>query len=106
MKTIGTVKFALDPANPPKRNPEELGALAALRDEDIDFSDIPETTSSDPRVVWQRPGLLVPTQNKQQITLRLDAEVLAFFKNTGPRYQSRINEVLRAYIKAQDQPSK
>lgn len=64
VKTTGTVKFTLDPANRPKRNPQEVTALAALRDEDIDFSDIPETTSKDPRVVWQRPGLLVPTPNK------------------------------------------
>jgi len=39
-------------------------------------------------------------ENKRQITLRLDSDVLDFFKNTGARYQSRINAVLREYVKA------
>ena len=37
---------------------------------------------------------------KQQITLRIDAEVLEFFKHTGKRYQSRMNAVLRSYVEA------
>jgi len=41
---------------------------------------------------------LPPT--KKQITLRIDAEVLEFFKRTGKRYQSRMNAVLRAYVEA------
>jgi uncharacterized protein (DUF4415 family) len=47
---------------------------------------------------------LVPEENKQQITLRLDAEVLAFFKSTGRRYQSRINAALREYMLAHRAP--
>lgn len=39
-------------------------------------------------------------ENKRQITLRLDSDVLDFFKNTGSRYQSRINAVLREYVNA------
>jgi len=46
------------------------------------------------------PGSLISGENKQQITLRLDSDVLDFFKNTGARYQSRINAVLREYMKA------
>jgi uncharacterized protein (DUF4415 family) len=42
----------------------------------------------------------VPQENKQQVTLRVDADVLEFFKKTGKRYQSRINAVLREYMKA------
>ncbi|MCX6591521.1 MAG: BrnA antitoxin family protein [Acidobacteria bacterium] len=38
---------------------------------------------------------------KKQVTLRIDADVLAFFKTTGRRYQTRINEVLRSYVNAQ-----
>ena len=61
------------------------------------YSDIPRQTGS---VKWSRPGTLVSAENKQQITLRLDSEVLKFFKNTGARYQSRINAVLREYVNA------
>jgi uncharacterized protein (DUF4415 family) len=42
----------------------------------------------------------VSAENKEQITLRLDADVLAFFRSTGRRYQSRINAALREYMQA------
>ncbi len=47
-----------------------------------------------------RPGDLVSEENKQQITLRLDAEVLAFFKAAGKKYQSRIHAALREFMLA------
>jgi uncharacterized protein (DUF4415 family) len=75
----------------------EMQALRDLRDEDIDFSDIPRLTSSG----WRRVSDLIPAENKQQITLRLDADVIAFFRGTGLRYQSRINVTLRDYVNAQ-----
>jgi uncharacterized protein (DUF4415 family) len=37
---------------------------------------------------------------KQQVTLRLDPDVLAFFREQGPGYQRRINAVLRRYMNA------
>jgi uncharacterized protein (DUF4415 family) len=71
--------------------------LKAMRDEDIDFSDIPEQTGGG----WRRVSELVSAENKQQITLRLDADLIAFFRSTGRRYQSRINAALREYVTAQ-----
>jgi hypothetical protein len=59
-------------------------------------SDIPK---SGEHVKWSRPGALVPAGNKLQVTLRLDADVLSFFKKTGERYQTRINAVLREYMR-------
>jgi len=100
MSKRNTVKFELDPTNPPALTAEQrkrLAALAARPDSAIDYSDIPKETAA---VKWSRPGALVSAENKQQITLRLDAEVLNFFKNTGERYQSRINAVLREYVRA------
>ncbi len=52
---------------------------------------------------WRPVAELIPTENKQQITLRLDADVIAFFRCTGRRYQSRINAALREYMNAQKQ---
>jgi uncharacterized protein (DUF4415 family) len=66
-------------------------------DKAIDVSDIPPQPDSG----WQRVLELVPAENKQQITLRLDADVLEFFRATGRRYQSRINAALREYVTAQ-----
>jgi len=72
-------------------------SLKNMRDEDIDLSDIPEQTGGG----WRRVSELVPAENKQQITLRLDADLIAFFRATGRRYQSRINAALREYVTEQ-----
>ena len=101
MNARSTVKFKLNVDSPPKltaRQSKRLAALAAKLDSEIDYSDIQKQTAE---VKWNRPGALVSPRNKQQVTLRLDSEVLNFFKDTGARYQSRINAVLREYVKAQ-----
>lgn len=51
-------------------------------------------------LTWSHPHDLIQAENKQQITLRLDPDVLAFFRATGKRYQSRINAALREYMAA------
>jgi uncharacterized protein (DUF4415 family) len=79
--------------------PAQRQVLRDLRDEDIDLSDIPEQTGGG----WRRVSDLIPAGNKQQITLRLDADVIQFFRGTGRRYQSRINAALREYVNAQKQ---
>ena len=76
-----------------KAQKAELQALAALPDEQIDTSDIPEITdwAGARRTLLYRPV-------KQQITLRLDADVVAWFKARVPGgrgYQTEINRVLR-----------
>lgn len=75
----------------------EIESLAALPDEKIDTSDIPEILD------WSgaRRGLLYRPV-KQQITLRLDADVVAWFRANAPDgrgYQTEINRVLREHAK-------
>lgn len=48
---------------------------------------------------WDNARVLLP-ETKQQITLRLDPEVIRFFKRTGKGYQSRMGAVLRSYVEA------
>lgn len=48
---------------------------------------------------WDKATVLLP-ETKQQITLRLDPEVIRFFKRTGKGYQSRMGAVLRSYVEA------
>ncbi len=93
-KRTGTVRYSLDPARPPKLSPKRKAALLAISEDAIDYSDLPPQK----KVTWTRPGALIPAENKQQITLRLDADVLSFFRKTGKRYQSRINAALRDYM--------
>ena len=71
---------------------EELTALAALPEHKIDFSDISATTTQD----WidaERGKIYRPI--KQQLTVRVDADVLAWLKSQGKGYQSRLNDILR-----------
>ena len=77
---------------------EEVAAIRDLPDEDIDYSDIPETTdfSGARRGMFYKYRVI-----KKQVTLRLDAGILAWFKaqsDEGRGYQTRINEALRAHI--------
>ena len=51
-------------------------------------------------VDWARAELVIP-EAKRMISLRLDADVLDFFKAQGKGYQTRINAVLRAWMEAQ-----
>ena len=74
----------------------ELAALEALSDDEINTTDVPELLdwSDARRGVFYRPV-------KQQITLRLDADVVAWFKTHAPGgrgYQTDINRALREHV--------
>lgn len=71
---------------------KELAALAAKPESEIDFSDLPATTEQD----WRgavRGKFYRPI--KQQLTVRIDADVLEWLKSQGKGYQSRLNDILR-----------
>ena len=74
----------------------QLKALDTMTDDQIDFSDIPKQLdwSNAVRGKFYRPI-------KQPVNLRLDADVLAWFKSFGGKYQTRINEALREYMQQQ-----
>lgn len=69
----------------------------ALKDQQIDFSDIPEVTPEMFARAIVRRGLK-PVARKRQLTLRVDSNVLEWYKRQGPGYQTRINSLLRAYM--------
>ncbi|MCA9903419.1 MAG: BrnA antitoxin family protein [Anaerolineae bacterium] len=48
---------------------------------------------------WTQAELVLP-KHKEAISLRLDEDIIRFFKRTGKGYQTRINAVLRAYMEA------
>ncbi len=78
------------PIAPARRR--ELKQLAERPDSEIDFSDIPELTekfwANAIRNPYYRPV-------KQQLTVRLDADVVAWLRRQGKGYQTRMNGVLR-----------
>jgi len=68
--------------------------LAALADEAIDFTDIPELDED----FWAKARISEP-DGTQQITLRVKKSVLEAFKATGKGYQTRMNAVLESYAR-------
>ena len=70
--------------------------MAAIKDEDIDFSDIPELDET----FWQQARLVEPDRT-EQVTMRIKRSVLAYFRASGKGYQTRINRVLESYVRAQ-----
>jgi uncharacterized protein (DUF4415 family) len=71
----------------------------ALKDEDIDLSDVPEVSPEMFARAIVRRGLK-PVSRKAQLTLRVDSDVLDWFRNQGHGYQTKINALLRAYMNA------
>ena len=69
----------------------------ALKDDRIDFSDTPELTPEMFARAVVRRGLK-PVPRKEQLTIRVDSDVLEWYKRQGPGYQTRINALLRAYM--------
>jgi uncharacterized protein (DUF4415 family) len=71
---------------------KELQALVDLPDDQIDYSDIPPTTEAD----WQnaeRGRFYRPV--KKQLTVRIDADIIAWLQAKGKGYQTRLNQILR-----------
>jgi uncharacterized protein (DUF4415 family) len=78
-----------------KRSKTNWKRVDALRDSKIDFSEIPELGPEFFGQAIRWPG------KKKQITLRIDPDVLGFFRRHGRGYQTAINAVLRYYMRAQ-----
>lgn len=74
----------------------DFARLDAMKDEDIDYSDAPEITPEMFAKAIVRRGL--KPYVKKQVTLRMDGDVLDWFKNQGRGYQTKINLLLRAYM--------
>ncbi len=74
--------------------------LEKMNDEDIDLSDCPEVTPEMfAKAIVKRGGIPV-AKSKAQVTLRIDQDVLDWFKAQGQGYQTQINSLLRAYMEA------
>jgi uncharacterized protein (DUF4415 family) len=78
-----------------KKLKKELEAVAGLKDSQIDFSDAAEVRDWSGAVVgrFYRPV-------KKSLTIRIDADVLAWLKAQGSGYQTRINSLLRAAMES------
>lgn len=78
----------------------DIERLRNMKDEDIDFSDIPPITEDMfARAVRMKNGKPIPKKNQEN--LPVDRDIVEFFKSQGFLYSLKINEVLRAYMEAE-----
>lgn len=75
------------------RSRTDWARLREATDRNINYSDIPATSPE----FWARARLALPPR-KVPVSLRIDEDILAWFKSQGGRYQTRMNAVLRAYV--------
>jgi uncharacterized protein (DUF4415 family) len=74
---------------------KEYSDTDAAAERNIDYSEIPELPDS----FWDNAHIEYP-ESKKPVTLRMDRDVLEWFKAKGKGYQTRINAVLRTYMEA------
>lgn len=78
-----------------KESRTDWNRLEAMSDSEIDFSDVPKLD----KAFFERARIRMPAR-KRSISLRVDPDVLEWFKKQGQGYQTRINAVLKAYVHA------
>lgn len=74
---------------------KRIEEIEAIREGDIDFSDIPETDDA----FWEKVELRMP-KPKKGVYVRLDEDVLAWLKSKGEGYQTRMNAMLRTLMES------
>src|SRR5216684_1728825 len=82
----------------------DYARLDAMTDEDIAKAVAEDPDAAPLDIDWTKARLVLPP-GKENVTLRVDLDVLAWFRGTGKGFHTRMNAVLRAYMEAQRQSS-
>lgn len=88
----------------PTRGRADLARLRRMTDREIERTSPPELRNL-PDDFWQDARVVTPVA-KQAISIRLDSDIVAWFRATGARYQTRMNAVLRSYVEQVAQPTR
>lgn len=78
-----------------KLSKTNINDLKKVQDKNIDYSDIPVTS----KAFWEDSQILYGT-TKKPVSIRLDEDVINWFKSFGKGYQTKINEVLKTYMQS------
>lgn len=81
----------------PRRGKTDLGKLRKLTDAEIDASIAGDPDWEFDELDWSEAVLVIPPK-KKAISIRVDEDVLDYFKQEGAGYQRRMNAVLRSYM--------
>lgn len=82
-----------------KKSQTDWDRIKKMNDEEIDFSDIPEIGPEKFAKAMVRKGLKT-SSGKVLLALRIDEDVVSWFRKRGRGYQTKINALLRAYMEA------
>jgi len=85
----------MKPGNTRNTSRTDWERLKKMRDRDIDHSDVPPLDAS-----FFKNAIIRLPERKRPVALRLDPDILDWFKRQGKGYQTRINAVLRLYMEA------
>lgn len=77
----------------------DYARLDAMTDEDIARAVAADPDAAPPDSDWSRARVVLPP-GKDNVTLRIDRDVLAWYRGTGKGFHTRMNAVLRAYMEA------
>jgi uncharacterized protein (DUF4415 family) len=77
--------------------------VKAMSDAEIERAVADDQDTFIPDAKWFEKARIVMPQSKEMVTLRLDHDVVAWFKHDGKGYQTRINAVLRSFVDAHPQ---
>lgn len=84
-----------------KQSKTDWARIDAMKDEDIDYSDIPPLTDD----FFKKAVIRWPSE-KERITISLDKDILSYLRTLGKGYQTKINAILRAWFQVQASPKK
>lgn len=88
-----------------RRGKTDWARVDKLTDEDIARAVANDPDAAPINIDWSEADLVIPGR-KKAISIRVDQDVLDFFKKTGDGYQRRINAVLRSYMQQKAKPKK
>ena len=91
---MAIVRYTLETLPPVSK--EDWDRLDSIKDEDIDCSDIPEATDLSNFRPWEQRQMFKPV--KVTVTCKLDADIVAWLKQDGKGYQTRLNSILRTVM--------
>ena len=80
----------------PSKGRADLARLRRMSEEEVAETS-PRELRDLPDALWDKVRVVTPLE-KQAISIRLDRDILDYFRAAGPRYQSQINAVLRSYV--------
>ena len=86
----------------PTRGRADLARLRVMTESEIGRTTPPELVDI-PEDFWDEAELVLPV-SKQAISLRVDEDVLQWFRGLGPRYQTKMNAVLRSFMTQATRP--